>query len=257
MLAINSLYNDDAFVILSKIDDKSVDLIFADPPYNIGQDGKKVSYPDKDYKTISESWDSIADYNKFSDDWIAQSNRILKNTGSIYVCASMHNISEVIVSLKKSKFTIKNIITWIKSNPFPNVLSRSYKYSSEFIVFAVKDKNWIFNSSDLKKENNIKNKDGTLKQMSDVWTFPICGGKERIKLPGSTKSLHPSQKPELLVKRAIIASSNKGSLVLDPFSGSGTTCAVAKKLERNWIGIEANKTYYDAACSRITKIGDK
>lgn len=135
----------------------------------------------------------------------------------------------------------------------PNMIKRVFTHSSEFIVWAVKGKGWVFNYEDLKKVNPEKQKDGSLKQMRDVWLFPLVQGKERLQSKEG-RALHPTQKPEEMLKRIIIASSNIGDVVLYPFLGSGTTAVAAIKLGRNWIGIEKNKTYIAAAKSRIAQV---
>jgi site-specific DNA-methyltransferase (adenine-specific)/modification methylase len=154
------------------------------------------------------------------------------------------------VVLKQLGFQIKNVITWQKTNAMPNMTKRVFTHSSEFIVWAVKGKNWIFNYEDIKDINPDKQKDGSKKQMRDVWPMPLVQGKERIRGQNG-RAIHPTQKPEEMLKRIIVASSNKGDLVFDPFMGSGTTAFVAKKLKRNWIGVEKEKKYIKIANARI------
>jgi site-specific DNA-methyltransferase (adenine-specific)/modification methylase len=158
------------------------------------------------------------------------------------------------IVLKRLNFDIKNVITWQKTNAMPNMTKRMFTHSSEFVVWAVRGKNWVFNYEELKKINPERQKDGSLKQMRDVWLniwpMPLVQGKERLK-NHTGRALHPTQKPEEMLKRIIIASSNKGNLVLDPFVGSGTTAVVAKRLGRKWIGIEKNDKYVQAAKKRL------
>jgi site-specific DNA-methyltransferase (adenine-specific)/modification methylase len=135
----------------------------------------------------------------------------------------------------------------------PNMTRRVFTHSTEFIVWAVKGKKWIFNYEKLREMNPEKQKDGSLKQMRDVWQFPLVQGKERIR-GWDNRAIHPTQKPEEMLRRIIFASSNKGDIVLDPFLGSGTTTSVAKKLSRNWIGIEKDKKYFKVAKDRMKKI---
>jgi site-specific DNA-methyltransferase (adenine-specific)/modification methylase len=152
--------------------------------------------------------------------------------------------------LKQLNFKINNVIVWQKSNAMPNMTKRVFTHSTEFIVWAVKGKNWIFNYEKLKKINPERQKNGALKQMRDVWEMPLVQGRERLHGKNG-RSLHPTQKPEEMLKRIIIASSNKGDIVLDPFLGSGTTAVVAKRLGRRWIGIEKNKKYVKIAEDRV------
>jgi site-specific DNA-methyltransferase (adenine-specific) len=261
-LRINHFYNADCTKLLNNkriFQDNSIDLIYADPPYNLS--GNKLQwYGNKtggDWNMVNEDWDKMStdEYLYFTDKWITGCKRILRHNSSIYISCSYHNIGEIILSLKKNLFKINNIITWYKTNPMPNMTKRVYTHASEFIIWAVKGKNWVFNYQDLKLINPEKQKDGSLKQMRDVWKLPLVQGKERLK-DENNSALHKTQKPEEMLKRIIIASSNIGDIVLDPFSGSGTTAAVARKLNRRWIGIENNEIYLNAARLRISqKIG--
>lgn len=236
------------------IDKESIDLIFADPPYNLSGNGLewKGNKTGGDWYMVNEAWDvmSAPEYLQFTRKWIGGSYRVLKNGGSIYISCSHHNLSEVMITLKQLDFKINNIITWQKSNAMPNMTRRVYTHSTEFVVWAVKGKHWTFNYEDLKKINPDKQKDGSLKQMRDVWLFPLVQGKERIR-GNDGRAMHPTQKPEEMLRRIIIASSNKKDTVLDPFLGSGTTTYVAKKLERNWIGIERDNKYFNIATQRM------
>ncbi len=156
------------------------------------------------------------------------------------------------LSLKINGLVIKNIITWQKTNPMPNVTRRVLTHSTEFIVWAVKGKGWIFNYEILKELNPEKSKDGLTKQMRDVWTFPVVQGKERIH-DENGKAIHPTQKPEKMLEWIISGFSNKNDLVLDPFCGSGTTCKIAKNLNRNFIGIEKENKYIKVINDRLSK----
>lgn len=251
----NFIYRGDCVKILkTKVDKNSVDLIYADPPYNLSGNGLQLkgNKTGGDWYMVNEDWDkmSASDFEQFTYDWIKQSKAVLKKNGSIYISCSYHNIAEVIIALKKLKFKINNIITWEKSNAMPGITKRIFTHSTEFIVWAVKGRNWIFNYNNLKEINPAKQKDGSSKQMRDVWRIPLVQGKERLKKKNG-RALHPTQKPEEMLKRIIIASSNKGGLILDPFLGSGTTAVVAKRLGRKWIGIEKEESYVIAAKKRI------
>lgn len=251
----NLIYSGDCIDILNnEIDKKSVDLIFADPPYNLSGNGLKWegNKTGGDWYMVNEEWDKMTapEYLQFTRKWIGACYEVLKGHGSIYISCTYHNIAEVMIVLKQLDFKIHNVITWQKTNAMPNMTRRVFTHSTEFIVWAVKGKKWIFNYEELKKINPEKQKDGALKQMRDVWALPLVQGKERLRGKDG-RALHPTQKPEEMLKRIIIASSNKDDLVLDPFSGSGTTAFIAKKLGRNWIGIEKIKEYVEIAQKRI------
>ena len=254
-MKINHIYYADCIKVLNtKIKKNSINLIFADPPYNLSGNALKWrgNKTGGDWFMINEKWDQMSDseYLLFTQKWIQACNLVLKNNGSIYVCGTFHNIGEIIIVLKRLGFLIKNIITWQKTNAMPNMTKRVFTHSSEFVVWAVKGKKWIFNYDDLKKLNPERQKDGSEKQMRDVWSLPLVQGKERIK-DRTGKAAHPTQKPEALLERIITASSNKGDLILDPFMGSGTTAYVAKKLKRNFIGIEKENKYIKIIKKRI------
>lgn len=205
---------------------------------------------------VNEHWDKMTapEYIQFTRKWIGACYKVLKNTGSIYIACSYHNIGEVMIVLKQLDFKINNIITWQKINAMPNMTRRVFTHSTEFVVWAVKGKKWIFNYKELKKINPEKQKNGSQKQMRDVWSLPLVQGNERLRGKDG-RALHPTQKPEEILKRIIIASSNKSDLVLDPFLGSGTTAVVAKALGRNWVGIEKEKEYVELANNRLENYG--
>ncbi len=257
-MKINSIYLDNCENVLEKlIDENSVSLVFADPPYNLSGNGLslKGNKTGGDWYMVNEDWDKMSDeqYYSFTVSWIKKCKRVLKENGSIYISCTFHNISEIISALKANNFKINNVITWQKTNAMPSLTKRIFTHSTEFIIWAVKGKNWIFNYEELKVINPERQLDGSLKQMRDVWAIPISQGVERIKGENG-RALHPTQKPEELLRRIIIASSNEGDIVLDPFLGSGTTVVVAKKLKRNFIGIEKNEIYFRAAEKRLDNI---
>lgn len=237
-----------------KIGKRSIDLIYADPPYNLSGNGLKWvgNKTGGDWYMVNEKWDKMPnhEYLKFIQGWIKGCRRVLKNNGSVYISCTYHNIAEIISVLKQLDFKINNVIVWQKTNAMPNMTRRVFTHSNEFIVWAVKGKGWIFNYNQLKKINPDKQQDGSLKQMRDIWTIPLVQGKERIMIPNG-KALHPTQKPEEMLRRVILASSEKGDLILDPFMGSGTTAVVAEELGREWIGIEKESKYIIAARKRI------
>jgi site-specific DNA-methyltransferase (adenine-specific)/modification methylase len=248
------IYNGDCVSGMAKLEAESVNMIFADPPYNLSGSSlvNRKSATGGDFYKVNEKWDSWTDveYAKFTDAWIYEASRVLVDNGAIYVCASYHNIGEVVTSLKKSKFLVKNILVWEKPNAMPNMTRRTFTHSTEFVVWAVKGKNWIFNFEALKNLNPETQRDGSPKMMRDVWRLPVVQGVERLRGEDG-RALHPTQKPETLVQRCIEASTNPGHLVLDPFVGSGTTAVVAKRLGRHSIGFETNDTYFKAARSRL------
>ena len=257
-MKINVIYTGDCIKIINeKIDEKSVELIFADPPYNLSGNGLKWegNKTGGDWYMVNEEWDKMTapEYLKFTSKWVGACHKILKDNGSIYISCTYHNLSEVMIVLKQLGFKINNVIVWQKTNSMPNLTRRVFTHSAEYIVWAVKGQKWIFNYEELKNINPDKQKDGSTKQMRDVWTMPLVQGKERLHGEDG-RALHPTQKPEELLRRIIIASSNIGDIVLDPFLGSGTTAVIAKKLGRNWIGIEQKKEYVDLANKRIDKI---
>jgi len=254
----NIIYKGDCREALhTKILKESVDLIFADPPYNLSGNGLKWRNKGMggDWFMVNEKWDKMTDleYLKFTREWLDGCKRVLKLNGSIYISCTYHNIGEIIMSLKALGFTPRNIITWHKNNAMPSMTRRTFTHSCEYILFFSKGKKWIFNYSDIKKINPDKAKDGSEKQMRDLWIIPVCQGKERIK-DKTGRAAHPTQKPESLLERIIRASSNKGSVVLDPFLGSATTAVVAKKLGRKWIGIESETKYIKIAKGRLKNI---
>lgn len=254
----NIIHSGDCIKILNeKIDGDSIRLIFADPPYNLSGNGLewRGNKTGGDWYMIDEEWDKIppVEYLRFTHEWIKACHRVLKNGGSIYISCTYHNLAEIMTTLARLSFKINNVIVWHKTNAMPNMTKRVFTHSTEFVVWGVKGKNWIFNYEKLKILNPEKQKDGSAKQMRDVWQMPLVQGKERIRGKDG-RALHPTQKPEEMLRRIIVASSNKGDIVLDPFLGSGTTAAMAKKLGRHWIGIEKNRKYIDIAKMRIQTV---
>ncbi|MFC1485206.1 DNA-methyltransferase [bacterium] len=254
-MKINYIYLGDCISTLNnEINAESVNLIFADPPYNLSGNGLKWegNKTGGDWYMVNEAWDKMSDkdYLMFTKQWLLGCHRVLTNNGSIYISCTYHNIAEIMVVLKQLGFKINNVLIWQKTNAMPNMTKRVFTHSSEFVVWAVKGKKWIFNYEDIKDINPDRQKDGSKKQMRDVWSMPLVQGKERIRVENG-RAIHPTQKPEEMLKRIIIASSNEGDLVLDPFMGSGTTAFVAKRLKRKWIGIEKEKKYIDAANARM------
>jgi len=260
-MLINHIYLGNCIEIMKhEIEKDSVDLIYADPPYNLS--GKSLTL--KNNKTggpfykMNEDWDvwEYEDYLIFTEKWIDQSHGVLKPTGSLYVSCTYHNLSEIIFIAKKIGFKLNNIITWYKTNAMPNITKRTFTHSTEYVCWFVKGSNWKFNYGKLKEINPHITKEGKTKQLRDFLDFielPIVQGKERLKKKDG-RAMHPTQKPEKLIELILIASSDEYDLVLDPFFGTGTTGAVATRLKRKWIGIEINEVYCKIAYERISKL---
>ena len=244
-------------VMNEQLEDGSIDVVFADPPYNLS--GSSLSLVQNNtggpFYKMNEGWDTFVegDYIEFTQNWIGASHRVLRDTGSLYVCCTMHNIGEIITTAKSLDFSLKNILTWYKTNAMPSLTKRTFTHSTEYVCWFVKGPGWTFNYFDVKDINPVTTKTGNKKQMRDFFDFiemPIVQGKNRLK-DKNGRSLHPTQKPEKLVEIALIASSNHGDVVLDPFMGSGTTAVVAQRLGRRWVGIENNPVYVEAAIERL------
>tara|TARA_B100001175_G_scaffold308902_1_gene309939 strand:+ start:99 stop:1172 length:1074 start_codon:yes stop_codon:yes gene_type:complete len=243
----NKIINGDSIQELKKIPDESFDLIFADPPYNL-QLRNKLTRPDRSIvDAVNDNWDqfeSFEKYDEFSLRWLKECKRILKKNGSIWVIGSYHNIFRLGTAIQNMGFWILNDIIWNKNNPMPNFRGTRFTNAHETLIWASKDKKskYTFNYQSLKCLNDDI-------QMRSDWNLPICNGSERLKKNG--KKIHSTQKPESLLHRILLASSNKGDMILDPFLGSGTTANVAKKLGRNYYGIEKEKIYFNAALERL------
>ena len=253
-LKLNKIHHGDCLELLDLIEPGKIDMVFADPPYNLS--GKalvlKGNKTGGDWEKVNEKWDvyTTEEYQSFSNEWVGSSVAALKPGGSIYICCSQHNIEAIMHSIRINSCKVNNIIVWEKSNPMPNTTKRLLTHSVEFVIWAVKGKGWIFNAGKLRNVNPDRQKDGSPRMMRDVWTFPVVQGVERLRGSGG-KALHPTQKPLELVRRTIIASTNEGDVVLDPFMGSGTTAVAAKIEGRKWIGIERDSIYIQAAKERI------
>ena len=243
----NKIINSDNLKELKKIPDESIDLIFADPPYNL-QLRNQLTRPDRSrVNAVNDDWDqfeSFKIYDDFTVNWLRECKRVLKKNGSIWVIGSYHNIFRVGAKIQDLGFWILNDVIWNKNNPMPNFRGTRFTNAHETLIWASKNKNskYTFNYQSLKCLNDDL-------QMRSTWNLPICNGKERLKENG--KKVHSTQKPESLLHRILLASSNKNDLILDPFLGSGTTAVVAKKLGRTFYGIEKNKKYFEAATKRL------
>jgi len=246
---LNKIVNSDSLEILITIPNNTFDLVFVDPPYNL-QIGKKLKRPD-DSKVngVNDKWDqfeSFNDYDNFCKKWLKECKRVLKDNGSIWVIGTYHNIFRLGYHMQNIGFWILNDVIWKKNNPMPNFRGTRFTNAHETLIWASKNKKskYTFNYQSLKCLNDDL-------QMRSDWTLPICNGSERIKKNG--KKVHSTQKPESLLHRILLASTNKNNFVLDPFLGTGTTAVVAKKLGRNYFGIEKEKKYFNAAKQRLEK----
>lgn len=249
----NSVVLGDCVTEMRRLPDASVDLIFADPPYNLQLSGAQLKRPDHSKVTaVLEDWDkfdTIHAYDDFTTSWLTEARRLLKPNGAIWVIGSYHNIFRVGTALQNTGFWMLNDVIWHKSNPMPNFRGRRFTNAHETLLWAVKDQKsrYTFNYDSMKAMNDDV-------QMRSDWTFPICNSSERIKDEDDGQRAHPTQKPESLLARVIIATTNPGDIILDPFFGSGTTGAVAKKLNRRFIGIEREDSYAKVAKKRIASV---
>jgi modification methylase len=241
----------DCMTELRKIPSRSVDLVFADPPYNLQLSGA-LSRPDQSrVDGVTDAWDrfdSFAAYDDFTRAWLSECRRVLKEDGALWVIGSYHNIFRVGAALQDLGFWLLNDVIWIKSNPMPNFRGRRFTNAHETLIWASRSEKsrYKFNYDAMKVFNDDL-------QMRSDWLLPICNGGERIKGEDGAK-LHPTQKPEALLHRVILASSAPGDVILDPFFGTGTTGAVAKRLGRRFIGIEREEKYARAAKERIKAV---
>lgn len=251
-LPLNTIIPGDCVSALSRLPPESVDLIFADPPYNLQLEGA-LSRPDQSVvDAVDDDWDkfaSFAEYDAFTRAWLSEARRTMKRDGTIFVIGSYHNIFRVGAIMQDLGFWILNDIVWRKANPMPNFRGRRFTNAHETMIWASKSadaKNYTFNYEALKAGNEDT-------QVRSDWYLPICTGSERLKDAEGRKT-HPTQKPEALLAKVIMSTSKPGDVVLDPFFGSGTTGAVAKRLGRHFIGCERDETYANAARARIAAV---
>ena len=246
-LPLDSILQGDCIEMMRSLPAASIDMIFADPPYNL-QLGGDLHRPDgSQVDAVNDEWDkfdSLATYDRFTHAWLKEAKRILKPGGSIWVIGSYHNIFRVGAALQDQGYWILNDIVWRKANPMPNFRGTRFTNAHETLIWASKGEGakYTFNYRSMKTLNDEL-------QMRSDWEFPICGGQERLKKDGV--KVHPTQKPEALLYRILLACTKPGDVVVDPFFGTGTTGAVAKRLGRHWIGIEREGGYIAAAEERI------
>ena len=247
---LNKIYQGDCIELMKNIPDNSVDLIFADPPYNLQLNGELYRPNQTKVDAVDDEWDKFStmeEYDKFTYSWMQECRRILKNTGSFWVIGTYHNIFRVGAILQNIGFWILNDIIWIKTNPMPNFKGTRFNNAHETLIWATKSKssNYTFHYHSMKAMNDDL-------QMRSDWLIPICQGTERIKING--QKAHSTQKPAELLYRIILSTSNPGDIVLDPFCGSGTTAAVAKRLGRRFISFDKEELYVKIASERVNKI---
>jgi modification methylase len=250
-MRLDHIYQGDCLDILEQLPERSVDVVFADPPYNL-QLSQALRRPNQSLvDAVEDPWDQFADfaaYDQFTVQWLHACRRVLKDTGTLWSMGSYHNIFRIGSAMQTMGFWLLNDVAWIKVNPMPNFRGVRLTNAHETLIWAKKSreqKKYTFNYHALKALN-----DG--KQLRSDWELPICSGAERLRVNG--EKVHSTQKPETLLYRVLLASTNPGDLVLDPFFGTGTTGAVARRLGRHFIGIERESAYVEAARARIAAI---
>jgi modification methylase len=249
-LPLDRILHGDCVEILDSLPEKSIDLIFADPPYNL-QLQQELWRPDMTrVDAVDDEWDrfhGFAEYDRFSRQWLAACRRVLRDTGTLWVIGSYHNIFRVGAILQDLGYWILNDIIWRKMNPMPNFRGVRFTNAHETLIWAQKRRGarYTFNYRAMKALNDDL-------QMRSDWEIPLCTGAERLRIDGARA--HSTQKPEALLYRVLLAASNPGDVVLDPFFGTGTTGAVARRLHRHWIGIERDEGYVALAQARIDAI---
>jgi len=251
-MATDRIIVDDCIEALRRLPDRSVDLVFADPPYNL-QLGGDLHRPDNSkVDAVDDAWDQFASfehYDRFTKAWMSECRRVLKDSGALWVIGSYHNIFRVGATLQDLGFWVLNDVVWRKSNPMPNFKGTRFTNAHETLIWAAKSRGqrrYTFNYDALKTANDDL-------QMRSDWSLPLCTGEERVKTDNGQKA-HPTQKPEALLHRVILASSKPGDVILDPFFGTGTTGAAAKRLGRRYIGIERDAEYARLAEQRISAV---
>jgi modification methylase len=250
--ATSQVFAGDCVAELARLPASSVDLVFADPPYNLQLQGDLKRPDDSRVDAVDDDWDkfaSFAAYDDFTRAWLLGCRRVMKPNATLWVIGSYHNIFRVGAILQDLGFWILNDVIWRKSNPMPNFRGRRFTNAHETLIWAAREaggKGYTFNYETLKAGNDDI-------QVRSDWTIPLCTGDERIKGPDG-KKLHPTQKPEALLARVVLAASRPDDLVLDPFCGTGTTGAIAKRLGRRFIGIERDESYVAAARKRMARV---
>lgn len=247
-LPLNQVLVGDCQTLLAMLPSASIDCVFADPPYNLQLRGELRRPDDSLVDGVDEDWDRFTDfaaYDRFTHGWLYECRRVLRKDGTLWVIGSYHNIFRIGAILQDLGFWILNDVVWRKSNPMPNFRGRRFTNAHETIIWAARgrDSRHRFNYAAMKALNDDL-------QMRSDWLLPLCTGAERLRNQHGLK-LHPTQKPEALLHRVLLASTGPGDVILDPFIGTGTTAVVAKRLHRNFVGIERHPAYAEAAIGRI------
>jgi modification methylase len=250
-LPVGRVLRGDCVALMQALPAESVDLVFADPPYNLQLGGELLRPDNSRVDGVDAAWDRFGDfaaYDAFTRRWLAEARRLLKPAGTLWVIGTYHNIYRVGALLQDLGFWLINDIVWRKANPMPNFKGTRFSNAHETLLWCARDEKarYTFNYEALKAANDDL-------QMRSDWFLPICAGGERLKGPDG-KKLHPTQKPEALLARILLAATRPGDLVLDPFLGSGTSAAMAKRLGRRWIGMERDAAYAAAAEARIEAV---
>ncbi|NLI00710.1 MAG: site-specific DNA-methyltransferase [Chthonomonadales bacterium] len=250
VVPVNSVIVGDCIEVMAAWPDATFDLIFADPPYNLQLRNELWRPNESLVDAVDDAWDKIgsfADYDRFSRAWLSECRRLLKPNGAIWVIGTYHNIYRLGALMQDLGFWFLNDVVWVKSNPMPNFRGVRLTNAHETLIWAARSdrSRHTFNHHAAKTFNGGK-------QLRSDWRLPICCGSERLKADG--RKLHSTQKPEALIERIVVISTRPGDLILDPFFGSGTTGAVAKRLQRRWVGIEREPTYAEAARRRIADV---
>jgi len=246
---VNRILQGDCLDILPTLPEKSVDMIFADPPYNLQLQNQLYRPNMSKVDAVEDDWDkfgSLAEYDAFTRAWLSACRRVLKDTGTLWVIGSYHNIYRVGAILMDLGYWILNDIVWVKTNPMPNFRGVRFTNAHETLLWAQKKRGakYTFHYESLKAYNDDL-------QMRSDWHLPICSGTERLRVGG--EKVHSTQKPEALLYRVLLSSTQPDDVVLDPFFGTGTTGAVAQRLGRRWLGIERNSAYVEAAQARLAQ----
>ena len=248
LLPLDTVMVGDCVAQMATLPDRSIDMIFADPPYNLQLGGDLYRPEGGRVDAVTDAWDrfdTFEAYDRFTRAWLVEARRVLKDDGTLWVIGSYHNIFRVGAALQDAGFWILNDIVWRKANPMPNFKGTRFTNAHETLIWCSKREKarYTFNYRAMKGLNDDV-------QMRSDWTLPICAGGERLKDERGHKT-HPTQKPEALLYRVLLSATRPGDIVLDPFFGTGTTGAVARRLRRRWIGIERETAYVDAARARI------
>ena len=251
VLPENEILLGDSLELLASLPDRSVDMVFADPPYNLQLSGELRRPNDSRVDGVEEDWDKFDGFNaydQFTWKWLDECRRVLKDDGTLWVIGSYHNIYRVGATLQDLGYWILNDVVWVKTNPMPNFRGRRFTNAHETLIWCARsaDSKYTFNYEAMKALNDDL-------QMRSDWVMPICTGQERLKNRNGDKA-HPTQKPEGLLHRAILAATQPGDIILDPFFGTGTTGAVAKKLGRKYLGLEREAEYAEVARKRLAQI---